>query len=69
MIGETTTDKMTGETIIDKIKEGIITETIIDQIMEGTINRDIEIEVKVERILEIIEIIQEKDMREVEIEV
>ena len=77
MIGETTidviieeivTDKMIDETITDKIKDKIITETIIDQIMEETINRDIEIEVKVGRILKIIiEIIQEKDLREVEI--
>ena len=36
--------------------------------MEETINRDIEIEVKVGRILEIIkETIQEKDLREVEV--
>ena len=77
MIGETTihvvievivTDKMIGKTIIDNIKDRIITETIIDQIMEETIYRDIEIEAKVGRILEIIiETIQEKDFREVEI--
>ena len=71
MIGETTTYRMIDETIIDKIIEEIITETIIDQIMEEIIkeNRDIEIEVKVGRILEIIlETIQEKDLSEVEIE-
>ena len=70
MIGEITTDKMIDKTIIDKIIEEIITETITDQIMEETIieNRDIELEVKVGRILEIIiEIIQEKDLIEVEI--
>ena len=68
MIGETITDQMIGKTIIDRTIEGTITE--IDQIMEGKINRDIGIEVKVGRILEtIIETIQEKDMREVEIEV
>ena len=59
---------MINETVIGKIIEGIFTETIIDQIMEETINRDIEIKVKVGRFLEIImEIIQEKDLREVEI--
>ena len=68
MIEEIVTDKMIGETNIDKTKDGIITETIIDQIMEETINRDIEIEGKVVRILEIIiETIQEKSLREVEI--
>ena len=56
MIGEITTDKMIDKTIIDKIVEEIITETITGQIMEETIieNRDIELEVKVGRILEII---------------
>ena len=51
MIGKTTTDKMIDEKLIDKI-----TETIIDQIMEKTIkeDRDIKIEVKGGRILEII---------------
>ena len=52
MIGKTITDQMIGETIIDRTIEGTITE--IDQIMEGTINKDIGIEVKVGRILEII---------------
>ena len=72
MIGEIATDKMIDETIIGKIIEEIITETIIGQIMEETIieNRDIDLEVKVGRILEIImEIIQEIDLSEVEIEV
>ena len=68
MIEEIVTGRMIGKTIIDKINHGTITETITDQIMEETINRDIEIEVKVGRILEIIiETIQEKDLREVEI--
>ena len=68
MIEEIVTDRMIVETIIDNLKDGTITETIIDQIMEETMNRDIEIEVKVGRILEIIiETIQEKDLREVEI--
>ena len=68
---ETTIDMMIDETIIDKIIEGIITETIIGQIMEETIieKRDIELEVKVGRILEIIiGIMQEKDLIKVEIE-
>ena len=69
MIEEIVTDKIVGETNIDKFKDGIITETIIGQIMEERINRDIEIEVKVGRILEIIiEIIQEGDLSEVQIE-
>ena len=71
MIGEITTDKMIAETIIGKIIEEIITGTIIGQIMEETIieNSDIELEVKVGRILEIIiEIIQEKDSSKVETE-
>ena len=69
MIEEIATDKMIDKTIIGKIIEGIITETIIGQIMEETITRDIELEVKVGRILEIIiEIIQERDLSEVEIE-
>ena len=68
MIGKTVTDQTIGETIIDRTIEGTITE--IDQIMEGTINKDIGIEVRVGRILEIIiETIQEKDLSEVEIEV
>ena len=68
MIEEIVTDKMIDKTIIDKLKDRIITETIIGQIMEETINRDIEIEEKVGRILEIvIEIIQEKNLIEVEI--
>ena len=54
VIEEIVTDKMIGKTIIGKIKNGTITETTIGQIMEETINRDIEIEVKVGRILEII---------------
>ena len=66
MIGETTIDVMIGETIIYRTIEGTIVETII----EGTINKDIGIEVKVGKILEIIiETIQEKDLNEVEIEV
>ena len=72
MIGKTTTDKMIDKTIIDKIIEETIIETFIDQIMEETIkeNRDIEIEVKEGRILEIIiETIQEKDLSKVEIEI
>ena len=71
MIGEITTNKMIDETIIDMIIEEVITETIIGQIMEKTIteNRDIELEMKVGRILEIIiGIIQEKELIEVEIE-
>ena len=61
MIGETTidmtigkkiTDQIIGETTTDRKIEGAIREK--DQIMEGTINRDIGIEVKVGRILEII---------------
>ena len=71
MIGEITTDKMIDETSISKIIEEIITKTIIGQIMKETIieNRDIELEVKVWKVLEIIiEIIQEKDLSEVEIE-
>ena len=68
MIEEIVTDRMIGETIVDKIKDRTITETIIDHIMEEAINRDIDIEVKVGRILEIIiETIQEKDVTEVEI--
>ena len=58
MTGETTIDMMLGEIATDKIME----ETIIG-------NRDIELEVKVGKILEIItEIIQGNDLREVEIE-
>ena len=55
-IDDITTDKMIDETIIDKIIEKTIIKTIIDQFMKETIieNRDIKIEVKVERILEII---------------
>ena len=71
MIGKITIDKMINDTIIDMNIEEIITETSIGQIVEETIieNRDIEIEVKVGRILEIImEIIQEKDLSKVEIE-
>ena len=71
MIGKTITDQMIGKTIIDRKIEGTITE--IDQIM-GRDNqqryKDIGIEVKVGRILEIIiETIQEKDLSEVEIDV
>ena len=72
IIGEITTDKMIDETIIGKIIEEIVTKTIIGQIMEETIieNRDVELEMKVGRILEIIiGIIQEKDLIKVEIEV
>ena len=56
LIGEITTDKMIDETIIDKIIEEIIAETIIGQIMEETIieNKNIELGLKVGRILEII---------------
>ena len=76
MTGETTIDMMLGEIATDKmIDMTIIGETIKDpiigQIMEETIigNRDIELEVKVGKILEIItEIIQGNDLREVEIE-
>ena len=65
-IGETITDKMTGDTSIEKTIGGTITE--IDQIMKGTINRDIEIQVKVERIKEIIiEKIHKEDMNKIEI--
>ena len=67
MIGKIATDKMIDMTIIEEIN----IETTIDQIMKETIteNRDIEIEVKVEKILEIITgIIQGKDLNGVEIE-
>ena len=58
---------MIGETILDKSIEGTIIG--IDQIMEETRNRDIEIEVKAGRILEIIIVtIQEKEV-EIEIEI
>ena len=68
MIEEIVIDRMIGKTIIDKTKHWTITGTIIDKIMVETINRDIELEVKVGRILEIIiEIIQGKDLREVDI--
>ena len=79
MIGETTihmmidkiaTDKMIDMTIIGKKIEETITDPIIGQIMEEAIigNRDIEIEAKVEKILEIItEIIQGKGLNEIEI--
>ena len=70
MIGEITTDKMIGMTLVGKNTEEIITEPTIGQIMEETIigNRDIEVEVKVGIILEIItEIIQGKGLNEVEI--
>ena len=66
-IAKTITDQMIGKTIIDKTIEGKTIE--IDKIMEGTINKGIEIEVKVGRIQEIIrETIQEKDLREIEVE-
>ena len=71
MIGKLATDKMTDVTIIGKNIEEIITETTIGQVMEETIieNRDIGLEVKVGKILEIITgIIQGKDLNEVEIE-
>ena len=67
MIGEIATSKMIDMTIIGET----ITDPIIGQIMEETTirNREIELEVKVGKILEIVtEIIQGKDMREVEIE-
>ena len=68
MIGMTITDEMIGETIINKTIKG--TNTEIDQIMEGTMNRDIEIEVKGGSIQEIIlETIQGKDLREIEVEI
>ena len=55
---------MIGETTVDRTIEGTITKTII----EGTFNKDIGIEVKVGKILEIIiETIQEKDLSEVEV--
>ena len=76
MTGETTIDMMLGEIATDKMIDmtiigETITDPIIGQIMEETIigNRDIELEVKVGKILEIItEIIQGNDLREVEIE-
>ena len=72
MIGEIAADKMIDMTIIGKNIEEINTETTIGQITEETIigNRDIELQVKVGKILEIITgIIQGKDLGEVETEV
>ena len=76
MIGETTIDMTIGKIATDKMRDmTIIGETITDpligQIMEEKIigNRDIKLEAKVGKILEIItEIIQGKDLREVYIE-
>ena len=71
MIGEIITDKMIGQTVTGKNIEEIITETTIGQIMEETIvgNGEIELDVKVRKVLEIIiEKVQEKDLSEVEIE-